>query len=248
MYSTVYKLYLNKRFSKEILKRHDSPSLEKCPQRQIMLLDRLCAQMLIYQGHSATCDCLEHMESKWVTWWASICGRGRSQWEYWGSFYNATIQSFLGLLPLLMVVFLNHPQPSLPPQRTSFTCKDTRVSVLSWAERCFTAWSYKGATSPQRDYTREGRGHFPRCLFVCQKSFSRHIHRVEEGSWPWPMCANHGSWWTSRKLSEKPISPKRISPWVWQRAAFCLVHSQMRTQKREAEWSGGVRMFSPEQN
>lgn len=64
MYSTVYKFYLNKRFSKEILKRHDSPSLEKCPRRQITLLDRLCAQMLIYQGHSATCDCLEHMESK----------------------------------------------------------------------------------------------------------------------------------------------------------------------------------------
>lgn len=49
-------------------------------------------------------------------------------------------------------------------------------------------------------------------LALCQKSFSRHIHRVEEGSWPWPMCANHGSWWTSQKVSEKPISPKRISP------------------------------------
>lgn len=101
-----------------------------------------------------------------VTWWTSTCGRGRSHWKYWGSFYNAMIQSFLGLLPLLTVVSLNHPQPSLPPQRTSFTCKDTRVSVLSWDERCFTAWSYKGATSPPRDYTGEGRGPFPRSLFT----------------------------------------------------------------------------------
>lgn len=125
MYSTVYKFYLNKRFSKEILKRHDSPSLEKCPRRQITLLDRLCAQMLKGTVPHVTAWNTWKVNER-VTWWTSTCGRGRSHWKYWGSFYNAMIQSFLGLLPLLTVVSLNHPQPSLPPQRTSFTCKDTK--------------------------------------------------------------------------------------------------------------------------